>query len=314
MRLAPKTTSFTEWTRRLASLADSPDLRGEINYWTKTAAEASTSGSFVFDHRTGDNDVASCDTVSLCLDSHVTRQWLVDSQAAYRTRPHELLIAALAETLCNHGGGDTVGIDLESHGREDLLDGVDLSRTVGWFTSLYPVALRRPSSTRPGDTIKSIKEQLRTAPRGGIGYGVLRWLAGDAHVHDALAAIPWPATGFNYLGHFDELRDTDAAFTLANESTGPDRGSRNARPHAWEIIAHVRDGRLHVDWQFSKNLHRRETVARLADEFLAALGRLVEHCLSPGAGGATPSDFPLAGIDQEEVNRLAVLFAEADQG
>jgi microcystin synthetase protein McyA len=250
--------------------------------------------------------------VGVSLDVETTRQWLFDSQAAYRTRPHELLVTALAEALCDHAESDCVRVELEGHGREDLCDDVDLSRTVGWFTSLYPVALVRPAGARPNDWINAVKAQLRAVPHGGVGFGVLRWLASDAAVRDRLAAVPRPSVSFNYLGQFDHVLPDNAAFTLAAEATGPNRGPRGARPHVWEIIAHVRGGQLHVEWHYSNNLHRRETVARLAGEHLDILRRLVEHCLSPDAGGVTPSDFPLADIDQEDVDRLAALLDESD--
>lgn len=310
--LAPKTTSFAEWSRRLALLADAPTLRRELDYWTSPALSAAMQTEIPYDCHTGENLVASTETVCMSLDTNVTRKWLVDSQAAYRTRPHELLITALAETLCGHLQGGVVGIELEGHGREDICDDVDLSRTVGWFTSLYPIALQRPAAAQSGDWIKSVKEQLRSVPNGGIGYGALRWLASDENVCRRLATLARPAVSFNYLGQFDHVLPGEGPFALAQEATGPDRSPRGIRPHPWEIIAHVRDGQLHVEWRFSSNLHRRETIERLANEFLAALRRLVDHCLSPDAGGATPADFPLAGIDQCDMDRLAALLGDSD--
>ena len=254
--LPPKTTSFAAWGQRLTTFANLPTLREELNYWTSPALASGRLATIPCDNAAGENTVASTGTVRVCLDADATRQWLFDSHAAYRTRPHELLVTALAETLCNHVESDAIGMELEGHGREDLGDDVDLSRTVGWFTSLYPVALRRPAAARPGEWIKSVKEQLRSVPRGGIGYGMLRWLAGDVEIRQRLAEVGRPDVSFNYLGQFDHVLPEDAPFSLAGEGTGPERSSRGHRPHVWEIIAHVRDGQLHVEWRFSNNLHR----------------------------------------------------------
>jgi len=315
--LSPKTTSFAEWSRRLASLADSSNLRRDLDYWTSPALAAAPQTAVPLDCHMGDchmgdNVVASTETVCLSLEAEASRLWLFDSQVAYRTRPHELLLTALAEVLCDHLQADVVGIELEGHGREDICDDVDLSRTVGWFTSLYPIALQRPAASQPGDWIKSVKEQLRSVPKGGIGYGALRWLASDENIRQQLATGARPAVSFNYLGQFDRVLPGGGPFALAPEGTGPDRSPRGIRPHVWEIIAHVRDGQLHVEWRFSGNLHRRETIERLANEYLAGLRRLVDHCVSPDAGGATPADFPLAGIDQGDMDRLAALLGDSD--
>ena len=287
-------------------------MRGELDDWASPTPSTVPSAAIPRECQAGENTVASAEAIRVSLDVEATRQWLFDSQAAYRTRPHELLVTALAETLCDHLESAVVRVELEGHGREEVSDDVNLSRTLGWFTSLYPVALRKPSAAQPGEWIKTVKEQLRSVPHGGIGYGVLRWLVGDTAVRDRLAAIPRPAVSFNYLGQFDHVLPNDAPFALAAEATGPDRSPRGLRPHVWEIIAHVRDGQLHVEWRFSNNLHRRETVARLADEHLTALRRLVEHCLTPDAGGATPADFPLAGIDQDDMDQLSVLLDDSE--
>jgi non-ribosomal peptide synthetase component F len=118
--------------------------------------------------------------------------------AAYRTQINDLLLTALARTLCRWSTQDNVLVQLEGHGREDLFDDLDLTRTVGWFTSLFPVRLT------PGGTLasrSSIKEQLRAVPDKGIGYGLLRYL-GDAHVRGPCSAAQARIT-FNYLGQFD---------------------------------------------------------------------------------------------------------------
>ncbi|MBL9123808.1 MAG: hypothetical protein JNG90_09265, partial [Planctomycetaceae bacterium] len=297
-RLAPKTTSFATWSRRLCTLADQPEVRAEVAKWSNAAtavALANPEANLVVDE-------AACEA-SFSTDD--TTRWLRDANAAYRTRPHELLIAALVQVLNSHQGVDAQLIELEGHGREELFEDVDLSRTVGWFTTLSPRRLSLGPNASAADAIRSIKEQLRAIPRNGLGFGLLRWLTSDAEVRAALATVQRGEISFNYLGQFDQWLPADAPFALLDEPAGATRSPRGQRPHAWEIIAYVRAGRLTVSWRYSRRLHSPELIERLAAAHLETLRALVEHCLDPQAGGATPSDFPRAGLDQPGLDELA---------
>ena len=238
-----------------------------------------------------------------------TRALLQDVPAAYRTRINDALLTALAQTFAAWTGERSLLVDLEGHGREAVVEGVDLSRTVGWFTSVFPVRLALPEGAAagpgadpgdPGADLKAIKEQLRAVPRNGIGYGLLRYLSPAP----ALEALPAPQVSFNYLGQFDQAAPEDSPFRLASESAGPSAAPAGARSHILEINGSVVEGRLRLEWLYSAALHHRETVEALAQTFLRRLTALIEHCLSPQAGGFTPSDFPLAGLDQETVDAL----------
>ncbi|NUT98557.1 MAG: AMP-binding protein, partial [Saccharothrix sp.] len=172
----------------------------------------------------------------------------------------------------------------EGHGREELFDDVDLSRTVGWFTTVYPVALDVPREW--GAALKAVKEQLRAVPRRGIGFGALRHLAGGPACD--------PAVSLNYLGSF---RTGERDLDLAADPDMP-------RPHLLDVVGRVQDGRLEVSWHYSEANHDEATVARLAEAYAAALRAIIAHCAAPGAGGRTPSDFPLARLTQEQVDRI----------
>jgi non-ribosomal peptide synthase protein (TIGR01720 family) len=302
--LPPKTTSFLDWARRLPGLAATDAVRRQTEFWTRPTRCA----PLPRDHRHGENLVAAEDHVEVALSAEETARWLHDAQLAFRTRPHELLVAALADTLCAYTGQVEIHIDMEGHGREALFDGVDLSRTVGWFTALYPLALTLPQQRRPDDLIKSIKEQLRAVPTGGVGFGLLRWLAPDAALRARLAEVARGEVSFNYLGQLDDLVPADAPFSLFWQQPGLARSLRARRPHVWEVVAYVRGGCLRVRWQFATTLHRRDTVCALAERCLMVLRELIAYCLEPGVSGATPSDFPLAALDQGDLDRLAEML------
>ncbi|MFP5285589.1 MAG: condensation domain-containing protein, partial [Thermoanaerobaculia bacterium] len=187
--------------------------------------------------------------------------------------------------------------------REEVVPGVDLSRTVGWFTTAGPVVLDLEGAHGPGDAIRRVKERLRAIPRKGIGYGLLRWME-DGEAAERLAALPAAEVGFNYLGQLDAAFADEGLFAPASESPGLNQSPGTPRWTRIEVDARVLEERLWVDWGFTTELHDEATIARLAAGFREELEALVEHCLSPEAGGFTPSDFPLAGLDQETIDRF----------
>ncbi len=173
---------------------------------------------------------------------------------------------------------------------------------------MYPVVLQASASDKPGAALCATKEQLRAVPNHGIGFGLLRYLA-DEETSATLAALPSPQIRFNYLGQFDQVLGGEATGGLglvpADEPTGPEHCTKALRSHWFEVNAAVAGGVLRVDWLYSRHVHRHQTVERLAQEFVERLGELIRHCLSPDAGGVTPSDFPLAGLDQNQLAKLA---------
>ena len=303
VELPRKTTSFAAWASRLASWSTTDAVLPELDYWRSQTAATPVRN----DHELGPDDVASADSVELQLAEDVTSQLLHAANEAYHTRPQELLVTALAMALAEHARDACVAIELEGHGREALFDDVDLSRTVGWFTSLYPLAIDFSSCNPLGDRLCYLKERLRHVPHAGLGFGALRWLAPPT-VQQQLATLPRPDISFNYLGQFDHLLPADALFALAYEPTGLQRSLLGMRPHTWEILAYIRHGRLHVSWNYSQNRHRRDTIQQLTASFARCLHELISHTLIPGAGRATPSDFPAAQLAQPDLDRLSRQF------
>ncbi|HEX2078177.1 MAG TPA: condensation domain-containing protein, partial [Longimicrobium sp.] len=306
VRLPPRSSTFQQWSRMLALHADSPRIRAELPQWESLAGRTSRLPA---DHDGGPNTVASQETVTVELDLEETRALLQEVPRAYRTQINDVLLTALAQSLAAWTGQPGVRIDLEGHGREGLFEELDLSRTVGWFTTLFPVWLELHEAWGPGDALKGIKEQLRRIPGRGIGYGLLRYLATDA---EAVAALRAPAAevSFNYLGQF---AGSPAALQPAPESAGPLRSLRDARPYLIEINGSIHDGRLRVAWTFSTHRHRRETVARVAGDFVAALSALIAHCREVDRPGFTPSDFAQARLTQKDLDRLAARLQAAQE-
>ncbi|MGP9766972.1 amino acid adenylation domain-containing protein [Halomonas sp. AOP13-D3-9] len=296
--LPPATTSLDEWARALADYATSEALAEQRSYWEGLVKEPEP--SLPAQNLQGSNTVADTASLAGCLSTEATTQLLGPVHKAYRTQVDDLLLTALSSALCQWAERDSALIELEGHGREDLFDNLDLSRSVGWFTSLYPVRLR-PGNTEPGSRLKAIKEQLRQVPDKGLGYGVLRYLKEEP----ALMGGAYPQVTFNYLGQFDRSLQDDSAWRLAKENAGQPRAAQSERRTWIEVVAWVQEGQLRFDWHYSREIHSEAAIHALQASFQAQLEALIEHCDS-GVRGATPSDFPLAGLSQAQLDGLPV--------
>ena len=299
--LPAKTSALRDWAARLQAYASSESLREELSVWQDQLAGPQV--NLPVDRPHGALRNRDADTVSVRLDAEHTRQLLQQAPSAYRTQVNDLLLTALARVLCRWSGHDSALIQLEGHGREALFDDIDLTRSVGWFTSAYP--LRLTPQAGQGDSIKAIKEQLRGVPHKGLGYGVLRYLADDLG-RQTMAALPSAEITFNYLGQFDQSFGADALFHPLDESAGLAHDPDAPLPNALSVDSQVYGGELVLRWTFSRERHDQQTIRELADAYLAELHSLIAHCLKDDAGGLTPSDFPLAHLTQSQLDSLPI--------
>ncbi|MBH3339929.1 non-ribosomal peptide synthetase [Pseudomonas mendocina] len=304
--LPAKTSALRDWAARLQAYAGSESLREELLWWQTQLG--SDHGDWPCDHPQGSNREAVAATVSLRLDAQRTQQLLQQAPAAYRTQVGDLLLTALARVLCRWTGQPSALVQLEGHGREALFDEIDLTRSVGWFTSAYPLRLT-PAQT-PGESIKAIKEQLRAVPHKGLGHGVLRHLA-EPTLRQAMAALPQARITFNYLGQFDQSF-ADALFQPLDQPTGPIHDEQAPLPNELSVDGQVYGGELLLRWTYSRERYAAQTVEALAQAYLDELQALIGHCLEDGAGGLTPSDFPLAQLTQAQLDALTVPASEIE--
>ncbi|MFQ5435371.1 MAG: condensation domain-containing protein, partial [Anaerolineae bacterium] len=301
VQLPPKTTAFRDWAKRLDEYAQSEALKEEVGWWT--AVPPTTSLPRDFDTPAA-NTEATADSVTVSLTEAETEALLREVPDVYRTEINDILLTALAQTLGEWTGETAVCIHLEGHGREDLFDDSDVSHTIGWFTALYPVRLDLTGIGRPGEAIMAVKEQLRRLPRRGIGYGLLRYLCRDEAVSAAMQRLPQPEVSFNYLGQMDQAGGDAALFGPAPESKGAERSPQAQRTHLLEIDGGIMSSRLELAWSYSTQVHRRETIARVAESYIDLLRALITHCQSPEAGGVTLSDVTDFGWEQDDLDDI----------
>jgi len=289
---------------RLTEYAAEGISPAELDYWR--AQSGSEIAPIPVDYeKIGANTVASTANVSIYLTVEETQALLKKVPQAYNTQINDVLLTALVQSFYRWTGKQELLVDLEGHGREELFSDVDLSRTVGWFTTIFPVILKLENSHHPSEALKSVKEQLRKIPQRGIGYGILRYLRKKSHASgDILEATPQAEVSFNYLGQFDQMVGESPLCGFGKESPGEGRSQKGLRKHLLEVNSLVKSGALQVTWTYSENFHKYSTVEGLARGFTEALKSLIAHCSDSEAGGYTPSDFAKDELSQEEIDNI----------
>jgi amino acid adenylation domain-containing protein/non-ribosomal peptide synthase protein (TIGR01720 family) len=347
--LEPVPASFRGWALWLAAQAADPAVTAELPAW----AAVLDGGDPPLARRALDparDTMATMVSVSADVPAAVTAALLGPVPAVFHGAVNDVLLAGLAVAVAawragrGQPGGTSVLVEVESHGRHPGQTGMDLSRTVGWFTAVYPArldpgtaALAEVAAGGPaaGEAVKRIKEQLRAVPGDGLGYGLLRYL--NPATAPALAALPAPQIGFNYLGRFTTASPPPPAgsngaagngrpaaggraagggddparqqWQLAGESgLGGDADAGMPAGHLLEAGAIARDlpggPRLTLRLSWPGDLLSRDEVRQLAGHWAAALAGIAAHAARPGAGGHTPSDFPLTEVSQDEIDEF----------
>ena len=263
--LGPKTTSFRDWALRLREFADRGGFDDQREYWARELPGR----ALPLDHTGG--GTAAVESVPVEVGERDTDALLRLAPGAYRTRINDVLLSALAWATCRWTGQHSVAIDLEGHGREEVFDGVDLSRTVGWFTTLFPVGLTVDPAADWRALVKSVRRQLRAVPGNGFGHGVLR-----SYRFPELGANT-PQLAFNYLGQGDGAAG-GGFYRASHPPIGREQDPANVPAHLLEVVGGVRAGRLEFSWFFRPDRHDRATVEAVAAGFAEALRRIAADC------------------------------------
>ncbi|SFD15618.1 non-ribosomal peptide synthetase [Pseudoalteromonas denitrificans] len=291
-----KTSSYQKWAQFLSDYAAGSALEAEREYWYDTVTEKipllpsdvvaseGIAGSLV-------------EQVQFSLEKSKTTDLLQKAGLAYKTRINELLLSALFLGVRQWCENERIRIDLEGHGREDLSADLDLSQTVGWFTSVFPLIIGT-DETCISDLICTVKEQCRAIPGNGIGYGLLSELQQD----EILRQAPKSQICFNYLGQFDQQLQDDNVFSQASEASG-NMISPNRRPaYELNLSGMVNNGALTFTLQYDVNKHKADSILSLSQHIKDALHTVINHCLEPDSARLTPSDFPLSELTQTQLS------------
>ncbi|MGH3670008.1 MAG: amino acid adenylation domain-containing protein, partial [Pseudonocardiaceae bacterium] len=314
--LDPVGTSFRHWARLLAEQA--PYRCHELEHWLSTLTPAA---ELVPGYDASRGTVGATRSVTLTVPPQDTAPLLTSVPAAVHGGVNDVLLTgillAVSRWRQQHGqdGGSCLLVDLEGHGRQEIVAGLDLARTVGWFTSVHPVRLdcgpvdldtALSGGEGAGQALKRVKERLRAAPGNGVGYGMLRY--GHPDTATVLARCSRPQVLFNYLGRLPVGRAADWAVAVESDAIAASLDPDLGLPYLLEINAATQDGpsgpQLSATWTWSPGALTDQDITELTLAWVAALRALTRYAAAPGAGGLTPSDLAVLDLDQDEIDRI----------
>ncbi|MFK4428155.1 amino acid adenylation domain-containing protein [Bacillus sp. RC51] len=297
VRLPAKSTSFKEWSERLQAYSDSGISKEVQDYWNERVEKETM--KIPMDYPMQETTEESIDQVTRTLGVEETHALLQEVPVTHKTRINEVLLAALGQAIVDFTNQQTVSIHLEGHGREEMVEGIDLSRTVGWFTSIYPVHLNFQGTKTPIEGLKAVKDQLRQIPNRGVDYGILRYLKKEL--------LPFyqqkPSISFNYLGQFDQVFSKESLFMQETGFTFLDHAPDSKPSHLIEVIGMVKDEKLHFVWIYSREQFSRLKIQAIADGMLRHLLQLINKPTTESA--FTVSDFADAeDLTEESLSKV----------
>ncbi|WP_338552863.1 non-ribosomal peptide synthase/polyketide synthase [Paenibacillus sp. KS-LC4] len=299
IRLPAKTDSYRAWSGQLSTYAQSLAMDKEVAYWQRVAQTVVP--PLPKDQEAELSLQEDSETITIQWSAAETELLLKQVHKAYNTEMNDILLTALGTAIQRWSRHDRVLVNLEGHGRESILPDIDITRTVGWFTSKYPVLLEMDPGKDVSYRIKKTKEDLRQIPSKGIGYGICRYLS--EHAKEDVWRVT-PQISFNYLGQFDQdLQNNELG--ISRYAGGAQWSGKQARSYALDINGMIADGSLTLDLGYSGKEYRRETMEELASFLLESLRELIAHCEAKDKAELTPNDVQLKGLSLEELEQLA---------
>lgn len=311
LKLPAKTTSYRYWSNKLRDYAASQRLLEEVPCWQIRGKQSKALGRL--ESSLIHNTEASCRSVSTLLSIEETRALLYTLPGAYQVTINDILLSALLQAWQRWTGEDGLLVELEGHGREPLFEDVNLSRTIGWFTSIYPLYLEASGKATPEEALRAVNVLTCGIHNHGIDYGVLRYLHENQEVRQMLRNLPQAQVSFNYLGQFDRFFGEGTFFAEAPESTGPNHSQLAQRRYLLEIVGSVMGGQLRLNWNYSQHLHQRSAIEALAEHYTQALRALIACSQFPKIRSYTPADFQGARVSQQDLAKLLSHFYAHDR-
>lgn len=277
-QLPLKTNSFGDWTASLNEFAQNKHfIKNEYSYWKAVEENANVN---LFDAASENNFLKNSSKAVINLDAETTQLFFGEANIPYNTEANDLLLTGLARAFNKWKGCKSLTITLEGHGREDLVDSIDVSRTLGWFTSMFPVNVGFNEDLR--QNIITNKDSLHKIPYKGIGYSLLRYYA-------KLQLTTRPQVSFNYLGE-TESKGNNGLFSFSGLSTGNTVGANNKRHHVMDFNLMRKKGELVIEVTYANNILTTEDVEQLLELYRDSLLEIIGHCTGKEEAEVTLSD------------------------
>lgn len=294
IHLPKKTTAFGDWTMKLRDYAQLPHVKAEANYWLNMQNKISIEAEDHSDSMTLRSNIKTIETI---LTREETLYLIKGANNAYRTDVEELMLSALVKTLTVFFHNEQLLIALESHGREEVLKGVDISRTVGWFTALYPVLFDTGEVKDLSEIIRIVKDTLRSIPQNGIGYGILRYLTENSPLNKNID----PDICFNYLGQA-KVADDNGLFELSGLSTGTMIGKENQINYSLDFSVIIQNDQLTIKLYYNSQKYDENTAENILKAYLNNLIAILRHCQTVTTPVYSVTDFSKENITIKELD------------
>ncbi|NIM15005.1 MAG: amino acid adenylation domain-containing protein [Candidatus Aminicenantes bacterium] len=310
LELPPKSDSFKLWSEKLSGYADKEEFLREKHWWEKL--ESTDVPVIEKDFHQADNYMKDAQHLWLRLDEEETKNLLTKANEPFGTEINDILLTALGLAVKKTWGINRVLIALESHGRQEIVKNVDVSRTIGWFSSVYPVLLNLSYDTDLSRQVKEIKENLRQVPNKGIGYGILRYLTSQEHKAGLEFKLN-PQIGFNYMGQFDADVEQHT-FKTSRESVGNVLGPHIKRDYEIDISGMIANGCLFMSIIYNKTQYREVTLRGFLEHYKAELRCIISYCCQDRGRELTPTDLTFNELSIAEIEVVEAIFNKENKG
>ncbi|MGB7605590.1 MAG: amino acid adenylation domain-containing protein, partial [Lutisporaceae bacterium] len=304
IELPDKTDAYKLWAEKIYEYSNSNKMLREIEYWKQidTAPVKLLPKDYDYDNICHDED----ESIEITFTQEETNSLLVSVNKAYNTEINDILLTALGMAISDWTNESSVAVWLEGHGREEIIKEVDIKRTVGWFTSIYPFVLDMSKKEALGYQIKTVKEGLRKIPEKGVGYSIIKYMTDKTVVGENVLRLT-PQIIFNYLGQFDTDMYTDS-FKQSEISPGTAIGKDNERLYAIDISGMIANGKLSMSFGYSRKEYKRFTIQKISDNYKSCLQRIINVCTELKESEVTPSDLGSKTLSLEGLDKINALL------
>ncbi|KAA3617202.1 MAG: amino acid adenylation domain-containing protein [Calditrichaeota bacterium] len=283
VKLPEKSTSYKKWSEKLSAHVQSEEMEKESAFWKALADKPFT--GLPLDKPGGANTYGATKAITMGFGVENTKQLLQEVPKLLNSQINDILLVALLRTVEKFSGLRSALVEMEGHGREDLFEDVDASRTVGWFTSIFPVHLSIENATNIAEEVRLVKEQLAAVPNHGVGFNILKYLSPDKNIRQTLKGLPKAEINFNYLGQFDQggrqtKQSAKVPFRQSVENVGAEQHPDDERSAQLYIVGVVNGGQLSTRWLYSTNVFKDSTVKKIAKNYLAELETIVNSVIN----------------------------------
>ncbi|MEK4558803.1 plipastatin non-ribosomal peptide synthetase PpsC [Bacillus sp. FSL K6-0036] len=307
IQLPPKTDSYQEYARRIQEYAQSSKLIREEAYWRTVEEQQDAELPYEIPHHVN-IDFSKRDSLSFSLTEADTAVLLQNINHAYGTDTQDILLTAASLAICEWTGGSMLRIAMEGHGREHILPELDISRTVGWFTSMYPALISFENHRYElGTALKTVKDTLGRIPNKGVGYGMLKYLTHPEN--KSITFSKTPEISFNYLGQFNDIERQDT-FRPSSLGSGKDITHTWKREQIIEMSAMAADKKLHFNLSYPPARFHRNTMEQLINRIEHFLLDIMKHCAGQQKTEKTLSDFSSQSLTAEDLDSISSLVEE----